>query len=48
LKADTPKFSTTSIFVNKPKGMEDSVLENVLDVAVDNVEQFLIGSWTGR
>jgi len=38
LKADTPKFSTTSIFINKFRGMEGSVLENVLEVVTDNLE----------
>jgi hypothetical protein len=49
LKADTPEFSTTSIFVNT--AMRDgggSVLENVLDAVMDNLEKVLIGFWTGR
>ena len=48
LKADTPEFSTTSIFVNTARGMEGSVLENVSDVSMDNLEYVLIGFWTGR
>jgi hypothetical protein len=38
LKADTLKFSATSIFINTAERMEGFVLENVQDVIVDNVD----------
>jgi hypothetical protein len=38
LKADTPEFSTTSIFVKTATGMEGCVLENVLDAVMDNLK----------
>jgi len=47
LKVDTPEFAAMNIFDNTEKGMEGSVLENVVDVVVDNVEYGLNGFWTG-
>jgi hypothetical protein len=37
-----------AISLTEPRGMEGSVLENVLDAIIDNLEQVLIGFWTGR
>jgi hypothetical protein len=38
LKADTPEFSTQAFSLTQPRGMEGSVLKNVLDAIMDNLE----------